>query len=137
RTTSHLRVAWHLREAEMLDRLPRTCSILFDRRPPLALSHGLSRRRPGILAAVGLDLSALLNRPDVSCQSDVFLEKLPSLSRLAVSAGVQKRTYLRRHVDALARGFLLDRAALRIEPLGVGAVVQQLLGLGAPTSKPA
>jgi hypothetical protein len=143
---TRLRFVWHWRNEPTIDapfvrwlaQAPARWSTIFDRpNQPIALGQGLSRRRPGISIAVGLDLPRLLNRPDVSCQGDVFLEKLPSLTRLAVSAGCQKRAYLRRHANALARAFLVDRAAVRLEPVGVGAVLQQLLGVAAPTTKPA
>jgi hypothetical protein len=139
-------LVWHWRNdsasdapfAHWLAQSPDRWSVMFDRpNQPITLSHGLSRRRPGISMTVGLDLPALLNRPDVSCQGDRFLEKLPSLARLAVSAGGQKRAYLRRQASALTREFLLDRAAVRIEPLGMATVLQQLLGVAAPISKPA
>jgi hypothetical protein len=56
-----------------------------------------------------------------------FLAKLPSLARMAVRAGVQKRKYLRHRAGDLGRGFLLDRAALVVTPLGLETVVQTLL----------
>jgi hypothetical protein len=116
----------------------RDIRIVFDRADePLALAAGITRERPAILTTIEIALPDLLNRADVSCQWDVFLEKLPSLVRLAVNAGVQKRAFLRKHAHDLARGFLLDRAATRIIPQGLTAVLQQLVGVATPTTKPA
>jgi hypothetical protein len=61
---------------------------------------------------------------------DSFLDrKLPSLARLALSAGVQKRAFLRRD-PVLAQGFLLDRARLVVAPVGLEAAVRRLCGSG-------
>jgi len=109
---------------------------MFDRpQQPTILARGLDRNRPSCLIEIGLCLPGLLNRADVACQGEVLLEKLPSLTRLAVSAGVQKRTYLRG--GASAREFLLERAAVQLVPHGLAIVLQQLLGVKAPTTKPA
>src|SRR5262249_56178045 len=57
-----------------------------------------------------------------------LLERLKSLARLALSAGLQKREFLRRH--APTRGFLPERARLLVSPVGLDAAVQTLLGRG-------
>src|SRR5207248_11705395 len=62
-----------------------------------------------------------------------LLARLVSLARLALSAGMQKREFLRRHArasSALARGFLQERARLLVSPIGLDAAVQTLLGRG-------
>jgi hypothetical protein len=130
----HLHVAWHWRGAEDMK---GARAVVFDRPPFVSLGSGLTRNRTAVSLTVGLDLLRLLNRLDVACQGDRFLEKLPSLSRLAVSAGVQKRAYLRRSAGPLTREFLLDRAAVRIVPLGFADVLRQLLGVAAPITRPA
>lgn len=132
-----LDVVWHVRASEPVSFAPAPAwSVHFDRSSPIAFSGGLTRRRPAIMLDVGLHLPLLLNRPDVACQAERFLEKLPSLSRLAVAAGGQKRDYLRRLGAEVQREFLLERAALRLTPLGLGEVLQQLLGVRSPVSKP-
>jgi hypothetical protein len=63
----------------------------------------------------------------------LFLQKLGSLARLALSAAVQKRDFLRRHSrnqPAFTRGFLLERARLVVAPVGLEAAVRTLLGRG-------
>lgn len=149
-----LRAIWHWRDAaasnrHLLDSIQQklelpSCglihewSVAFDRPGhPVALSNGLDRRRPAILLDVCLDLPRLLNRPDVACQAAAFLDKLPSLSRLAVSAGVQKRAYLRRLANDKNREVLLERAAVRIVPLGFSQAIEQLLGVPTTATKPA
>jgi hypothetical protein len=56
---------------------------------------------------------------------------------MAVSAGAQKRKFLRRQADGtgVARGFLLDRARLVVAPVGLEAVVRRLTGQ-SPTRSP-
>src|SRR5262249_34497514 len=69
-----------------------------------------------------------------------FLQRLGSLARLALSAGVQKREFLRRQertraerppdVPAVTSGFLLDRARLVVAPVGLDRVVETFTGRG-------
>jgi hypothetical protein len=59
----------------------------------------------------------------------LFNQKLGSLARLALTAAVQKREFLRRLVPdrpALNRGFLLDRARLVVVPVGLDSTVRSL-----------
>jgi hypothetical protein len=66
-----------------------------------------------------------------SSAAETFLHKLASLVRLALSAAVQKRDFLRRHSQqrpAITRGFLLDRARLVVAPVGLYRAVRALLG---------
>jgi hypothetical protein len=56
---------------------------------------------------------------------DAFLQKLKTLIRLALSAGVQKRDFLQQHAQGrpdLTSGFLLQRARLLVVPNGLAAV---------------
>jgi hypothetical protein len=149
RAAGHLRIDWHLAEHDLADatasrllRLARLAAegamltFVFDRpRRPVVLAEGLDRTVPALLLTVGLNLARLLEHltgpvggpPDVA----LFLRKLGSLARLALSAGVQKRAFLRRHAphrSRLARGFLLDRARLVLVPLGLNATARALLG---------
>jgi hypothetical protein len=148
----HIRVYWHLAEADFrpeqnrrLHRVlrfaleGRPVTFVFDR-PRIAhsLAEGSDRQHPAVLAAVGLDLPRLAQHPRVNGELDLFLHKLGSLARIAVSAGVQKREYLRRlerswnaDAAALGNGFILDRARLVAVPVGLECVVRMLTGHGA------
>lgn len=145
-----VRVDWHLSDQDIaednrgrltglvrraLGGLPLT--FVFDRpRRPVALAEGLDRQHPGILLVVGLHLPALRARQGPSADAAGYLPKLGSLARLALSAGVQKRDFLRRHGEGrpgLRRGFLLERALLVVVPVGLEAVVRTLVGRGLST----
>jgi hypothetical protein len=138
-----LRIDWHLEKRDFepgpgpRERLLRPARLalagapiafVFDRpRRPPALAEGLTRRHPAVLLTVGLHLPRLARQ---AADVDSFLErKLPSLARLALSAGVQKRAFLRRDA-ALSNGFLLDRARLVVAPVGLDAAVRRLAGAG-------
>jgi hypothetical protein len=139
----HLRPIWHwhgepAQQSIFLESCKRhaAAGILFDRvRRPLVLSRGMSRQRPALLLEVELHLPRLLELPEVGGQGERLLEKLPSLVRMAVSAAGQKRKYLRRHAEHLGRGFLLDRAIVRLIPCGLDDVVHRLLNVGVTGSK--
>jgi hypothetical protein len=143
---SLVRVDWHLGERDFAgaaeDRLLRLArrvneqaplAFVFDRpRRPVALAEGVDRQHPATLLTVELPLPRLAAQ--VTGQNDApaqFLRKLGSLVRLALSAAVQKRDFLRRHSESrpgLARGFLLDRAQLVVAPVGLDQAVSLLLG---------
>jgi hypothetical protein len=142
-----LRVDWHLSErdfapasAERLHRAARLAAegaavaFAFDRpRRPVALAEGIDRAHPTLLMAVGLNLPRLAALPGVSADPALFLQKLGSLARLALSAAVQKRDFLRRHAadrPALTRGFFLDRARLMVAVIGFDSAVRSLTGKG-------
>jgi hypothetical protein len=148
-----LRIDWHLAESdfgderERLHRLARLAldgapvSFVFDRpRRPIALAEGIDRQLPAVLLTVGLHLPRLARQPGIDGDPNKFLTKLGSLARLALSAGVQKREYLRRlergrapkaaDGPALTSGFLLDRARLLVAPIGVDAVVHSFVNKG-------
>lgn len=146
--SSRVRFDWHLADSDFtgepastrLARLARLAmdslalSFVFDRpeRPP-ALAEGLDRRCPGVLQVVGVHLPRLLDMPGARGAPAAFLQKIASLARMAVSAGAQKREYLRRHdrgQEHLAREFLLDRARLVVVPVGLDATVRGLVGQG-------
>jgi hypothetical protein len=133
-----LRVDWHLGEQDFSPRLrdrlvpvvqralapgsPGQAILRFvlDRSQRIHLAEGLDRHQPGILLRVGLHLPALARRAG---SDERFLIRLGSLARLALSAAVQKRAFLRRAAISLGRGFLLDRAVLVVMPLGLDEVV--------------
>jgi hypothetical protein len=140
-----IRIDWHLGEADLgveasstLMGLVRRAvdgaaiSFVFDRpRRPVLLAEGIDRQHPAVLMTVGVHLPQLAaelerrehRRPDPG----QFLDKLPSLARLALSAGVQKRNFLRRSERPWPT-FLLDRARLVVAPVGLEAVASRLTG---------
>ncbi len=144
-----VRINWHLSErdfrpeaAERLTAVARlvldksAIGFIFDRpRRPAALAAGVDRLHPAVLLTVGLHLPRLAEQPGVDGDPARFLKKLGSLARLALSAAVQKRDYLRRREAApgappVTSGFLLDRARLVAAPVGLDAVVQAFTGRG-------
>ncbi len=151
-----LRIDWHLGEHDFesetgaRERLRVVCQwalagsplgFVFDRpRRPLALAEGIDRQHPALLLTVGLHLPRLALQPGIEGDAAKFLSKLGSLARLALSAGVQKREYLRRlercrplpspDAPVLTSGFLLDRARLVVAPVGLDCVVQTFFKKG-------
>jgi hypothetical protein len=141
-------VDWHLAERDFdssqtayLARLAETAlagsdlTFNFDRpRRPILLGPGIDRKHPAMLMCVFLDLPQLLKNREAAADLENFHAKVGSLARLAVSAGVQKRRYLRQRMrERLASSFLeqnllLERARLMVCPAGLDMVVQQLTG---------
>jgi hypothetical protein len=127
---NNLGVHWHLdeRDVKLPDPLRRLARLAvdgaeicftFDRpRRPVALSEGLDRQHPAVLLTVGLHLPRLAAQPGVSIDFDLFLKKLGSLARLAISAAVQKRAFLRKQSRPWP-AFLVDRARLVVAPVGL------------------
>jgi hypothetical protein len=152
--TDRVRIDWHVGERDFLpgnrDRLGQMArlalegaaiSFVFDRpRRPAYLAEGIDRGHPATLLTVGVHLPRLAAQPGVNGDAEVFLQKLGSLARLALSAGVQKREFLRRldraRADrtngepAVTSGFLLDRARLVVAPVGLDAVTEAFTGRG-------
>jgi hypothetical protein len=91
------------------------------------------------LMTVGVHLPRLLERAAIANDLDLYLKKLASLARLAVSAGVQKRQALRRDEadQMLERGLLRERARLMVAPLGLDTAVRKLTGAGLCDAKEA
>ena len=144
-----MRTNWHLSESdfrpEAAQRLIRTAQsvlngtaigFIFDRpRRAAPLAEGVDRRHPALLLTVGLNLPRLAEQPGVDGDPARLLKKLGSLARLALSAAVQKRDYLRRReavpgAPPVTSGFLLDRARLAAAPVGLDVVVQAFTGRG-------
>jgi hypothetical protein len=145
-----VRVDWHLSEKDCTeiakDRLlplaraaltGAALRFVVDRpRHPVALAEGLERKHPAVLLVVGLNLPrlAILVKEEIAelpRRSERLLKRLDSLARLALSAALQKREYLRKHVQdraALTSGFLLERARLLVVPLGLDQAVRTLIG---------
>ena len=140
------RVEWHLAEADFAGPTRRRLEhvaqaaiegapvgFVFDRpRRPVALAEGVDRDHPAALLVAGLGLPALLEaQPGLLADAARFREKLGSLVRLALSAAVQKRAYLRqRQGEAVTSGFLLDRARFVVVPVGLDEVVRRFTGWG-------
>jgi hypothetical protein len=149
-----VRIDWHLGERDFplagepiplrLLRLGRwviegaPLSFVFDRpQQPLLLAEGIDRTHPAVLLAVGLRLPRLLEMQEMRGDAESFFLKLASLCRMAVSAGIQKRNFLRKgKSNLLAQGFLLDRARLVVVPVGLETVVRTLAGASICQSQP-
>jgi hypothetical protein len=153
-TSSRVRVDWHLGPGDFapdtdgrLAQLARLAqetphlAFAFDRpKKNIVLAEGLDRRHAAVLLTVGLHLPRLAELPGLPGNPELFLQKIGSLARLALSAAAQKRDYLRRHdreMGLIGRGFLLDRARLVIAPVGIEAVVRSYTGNGPCVSRPA
>jgi hypothetical protein len=145
-----VRLDWHLsaedfapEEDERLHRLARAAvegaalAFVFDRPQQQGhLAEGVDRLHPAVLLTVGLNLPCLAELSTPLTSLDQFLQKLGSLTRLAISAAIQKRDYLRRWGrPGVQRGFLLDRARLVVVPVGMHDLVQRSAGL-SPKSGP-
>jgi hypothetical protein len=146
---SRIRIDWHLRADDFrpaaLTRLQRIArriqegfplTFVFDRpKGTVPLAEGLDRRHPALLMEVGVSLPRLLDQRSPSLDPVKFVTKIGSLARLALSSGTQKRDYLRRQSvrrPLLSAGFLLDRARLKVVPLGLKQAVHRVLGAAAP-----
>lgn len=142
-----VRIDWHLGPrdfapdgASRLTRVARWAAegapvaFVFDRpRRPVALAEGMDRRNPALLMTVGVHLPRLAEQLAGPADPEVLLQKLGSLARLALSAAVRKREFLRGRGHArpaLGRGFLLDRARLAVVPIGLEALARTLFGGG-------
>ncbi len=151
---STIRIAWHLHNDDFINEFQRdsVCRVIdstaqigsitfvFDRsKDTVSLGEGVDRQHPGVMLEVGLRLPTFLRMDGIASQADRFLEKLPTLARMAASAGAQKRRYLRQHSEdsLLTRQFLLDRVNVVVVPLGLDEVVQAVTGqrpAGSPLS---
>jgi hypothetical protein len=143
-----LRIDWHLSERDFAPegakRLTTMAELalngaalrfVYDRpRRSVSLAEGVDRQHPAVLLTVGLHLPRLAEQPGVDGDATRFLKKLGSLARLALSAAVQKREFLRRQ-GSFKSGFILDRARLIAAPVGLGAVVTAFTGGGLCSSK--
>lgn len=148
--SDRLRVDWHLgasdfaddqahrrlcRLAERLAPVPAV-AVVFDRpRRPIAIAEGLDRDHPALLLPVALSLRRLLALPGATSDPQTFTQKLGSLARLALSAAVQKRDFLRRHEHGFPP-FLIERSRLVVVLTGLATPVEHFFGhsqeLGGP-----
>jgi hypothetical protein len=145
-----VRVDWHLGERDFQQNdtgltavlqaasQGRQVSFVFDRSgTPVALAEGVDRRHPAILQVAGLHLTRLADMDGLDGNLEHLLVKLLHLAQMAMSAGVQKRRFLREtterrnfQAEDLRRGFLLDRARLSVIPVGLPAVVRRFADQG-------
>jgi hypothetical protein len=141
-----LRVDWHLGARDFeppgRDRLlailrpalaGAPVAFVFDRPGrPIALAEGVNREHPGVLMTVGVHLPRLGRLRGMNGDPERFLQRLGSLARLALSAGTQRRHFLRKQhrpdSQEMMRGFLLDRARLVVAPVGLSALVPAFTG---------
>jgi len=135
-STTNVRIDWHLGERDFADGAPvwipvdshlgTRVSYVLDRPDrPVALAEGLDRTHGACLLEVGIRLPRLAAEPAVRRDPNLFLRKLGSLTRLALSAAARKREYLRKH-GRLGGGMLADRARVVIVPIGLEAIVHGL-----------
>lgn len=132
-----VQVHWHINEADChpinesrLARLVRyllhggPITIVFDRpNRPISLAEGLDRRHASLLISVGIHLPGLIRQLGEKSTPELFLKKLGSLARLAITAAVQKRRFLNRYQRART-SFLVDRARLVVIPVGLEFVAK-------------
>ncbi len=138
-----LHLSWHLAERDFeepegrrrLARLVRRAlsgapvTFAIDRpRHPAVLGPGLDRSHSAVVQWVGLGLPALLQRLRAASEPEAFANKVMSLARLAVSGGVQKREFVRRHGRPDRPPFLLDRGHVAIHLLGLPETLAALFG---------
>src|SRR5262249_54483522 len=111
-------------------------AFVFDHPKCVSLAEGLDRRNPAVLLRIGLDMVRLAEQVGSRAPPETFRQKLGSLARLAFSAGLQKRDFLRRHLGQrpeLNAGFFLERARLVVVPIGLDQMVRRLRGGGICT----
>jgi len=134
-------VHWHLCESDWqsknelrMARLARyilqgaPITIAFDRaNRPISLAEGLDRKYSNLLITVGLHLPNLSRQLGDRAETALFIQKLGSLARLAITAAVQKRRFLTRYHRPRA-AFLVDRARLTVVPVGLESVAQKYTG---------
>jgi len=125
---------WTLRNASRTNRLARhllqraPITIAFDRTPcAISLSEGLDRRNSSLLISVGLNLPGLSRLLGDGVGPELFLQKLGSLARLAITAAVQKRRFITRY-RRKQPAFLVDRARLAVVPVGIESVTRRYTG---------
>jgi hypothetical protein len=134
--TSSVRIDWHLGERDFAETGPawipvdshlgtRVSYVLDRPARQVVLAEGLDRTHGACLLEVGIQLPRLAAEPAVRRDPNLFLRKLQSLTRLALSAAARKREYLRRH-GRLGGGMLVDRARVVIVPIGLEAIVHTL-----------
>ena len=88
---------------------------------PVALAEGLDRQHSAVLLAVGLHLPRLIAQCGPQIDPPLFLRKLDSLARLALSAATQKQR---------DRGFVeAFGTALRWEEIDEDVGVNYVLGV--------
>jgi hypothetical protein len=134
-SASNVRIDWHLGIRDFDQGGPAwipvdsylgtRVSFVLDRpNRPVALAEGLDRTHGACLLEVGIQLPRLATEPAVRRDPNLFLRKLRSLTRLALSAAARKREYLRKHGQV--GSLLADRSRVVIVPVGLEAIVHAL-----------
>ena len=98
------------------------------------MAEGLDRKHSLALQIVGLDLPRLLEQIHPRPQAADYVHRLGSLARMALSAGCQKRNFLRGHGERrpeLTAGFRLERARLLVVARGAVSASRALLDSGS------
>lgn len=124
------RDVWNDRQGTMLGEIACT-HPMFRFRLQRAGKPSATPDDAACLETIVLPLPGLAWWPEVERDVDAFLEKLPGLAGMAVSAGSQYRAHLRRRAGTespLTRGFLLDRSILQVQVVGLEAAVADILG---------
>ncbi len=104
-------------------------TFVFDRpKRPIPLMEGLDRRHSCSLFAVAVHLPRLREQAGCRNSVDSFLAKLGSLARLALSAGLQKLSFLHRYRPHMTTERTFESARLIVVPVGLDAVVRELEG---------
>ncbi|MSR30555.1 MAG: hypothetical protein EXR99_03525 [Gemmataceae bacterium] len=149
---SALRLHWHRGERELADTGKILSQLARSGRPWAFsstknltiswLSKGVTQEQPAVLDKVYLRLDRLAKACRRKGILDKFPERLPSLIRLGISAGNQKRAFLRRLENhrrgnetpgaSLGAGFQLEKARLVIAPRGL----PELLDCQFPGAEP-
>lgn len=112
--------------------------FVFDRpQSDITLAEGMERKHSGVLFEVAINLAAFARRSEINQDGVTLLRKLPSLARMAVSAAVQKRNYLRNLPESapLKRGFLIERATCVVALAGLDDAVQSITGTSLSNSQ--
>ena len=136
-------VFWHLSDCDFRDEaMPRlqrlaaralVCSrirCVFDRaRLPVQLGPGVDRTTQSALGFAGINLVRLAEQMGAPIDPELYFRKLGSLARFAKSAGRSRQDFLRRNGrPELQHGFLLERAAQIVIPIGTLEAAQLILG---------
>jgi hypothetical protein len=141
--TSAVGLDWHLdredfeksegRLVHLVRAAIRGLPVRFVLRPhgrSVPLGDGLDSRTPALLLVVTLDLSGLYRRVGKPASAEDLAVRALSLARLAVSAGTQKRDFIRSCAQSHWPPFLLDRAAVGLRLQGLEAILAELHGPG-------
>lgn len=95
---------------------------------PKPLAEGLDEKHPAILLWATLNLGTLRQRIGKVTDPEELARRTLSLVRLAISAGTQKRDFIRTCPQGHRPPFLLDQAAVGIRLAGLMEIVAEAFG---------